>query len=289
MENKYFIDGVDVTDPNLGNGGTELPYNFIREVRVRTGGYEAEYRSALGGIMEVVTNTGSNKFHGQVFGFFTNSGLSGSPETNVFVSEPGDFTAYDFGFSVGGPIVKDKLWYYGAFNPTYRNEDISIPDQGIYQDKHNIYRFAGKLNWRANDKNDFVLSVFGDPGTGDAISGWGLGTVTHAENPDPFLYERDTGGINSILEGKHWLNDQMMLRSSVSYLTNKSHLDPRTERGKSELAFVDNETATVSGGTPGRLGKEGEVFTAGLQRDLAAGAAYLESRARVQGHLGPHR
>ena len=139
IENKYFIDGVDVTDPNLGNGGTELPYNFIREVRVRTGGYEAEYRSSLGGIMEVVTNTGSNKFHGQVFGFFTNSGLSGSPETNVFVSEPGDFTAYDFGFSVGGPIVKDKLWYYGAFNPTYRNEDIAIPDQGTYQDKHDIY------------------------------------------------------------------------------------------------------------------------------------------------------
>ena len=56
----------------------------------------------------------------------------------------------------------------------------------------------------------------------------------------------------------------MMLRSSFSYLTNKSNLDPRTELGKSELAFVDNETAAVSGGTPGRLGKEGEVFTAGL-------------------------
>lgn len=265
LENKYFIDGVDVTDPNIGNGGTELPYNFIREVRVRTGGYEAEYRSALGGILEVVTNTGSNKFHGQVFGFFTNSGLTQTPETNVLIDTPGDFTAYDFGFAVGGPLVQDKLWYYAALNPTTRTEDVAIPDFGTQESKDVTYRFATKLNWRANENNDIVLSVFGDPGGGDTVRLWsGSGTVLGAKNPDPFLYDSTLGGVNSILEGKHWVGDNTMLRTSVSYVTNTYRHLPRTEIGATEWLFVDTETNIWEGGTPGSLNKKGEVFTAGI-------------------------
>ncbi len=264
LENKYFIDGVDVTDPNQGNGGTELPYNFIREVRVHNGGYEAEYRSSLGGIMDVVTNTGSNEFHGQVFGFFTDSGLTGTPETNVFIANPGDFTLYDYGFGIGGPIVKDKLWFYGALNPTHRNEDISIPDLGTYQDKISKYRFAGKLNWRVNENNDLVLSVFGDPGGGDDVWVWPITTVSHAENVDPFLYDSTIGGVNSILEGKHWVSERIMLRSAVSLVKNTREMDPATERGQNEILFIDDETGTWSGGAPGTIGKWGTIFTAGL-------------------------
>ncbi|MEN8008381.1 MAG: TonB-dependent receptor [Candidatus Krumholzibacteriota bacterium] len=265
LENKYFIDGVDVTDPNQGNGGTELPYNFIREVRVRTGGYEAEYRSSLGGILEVVTNTGSNELHGQVFGFFTNSGLTQAPETNVLVDASGDFTAYDFGFGVGGPVVRDKLWYYAALNPTTRTEDIAIPDHGIHENSDVTYRFAGKLNWRANESNDFVLSVFGDPGGGDTVWLWpGLGTVTGATNPDPFLHDSTHGGVNSILEGRHWLGDNAMLRTSISYLTNTTRRLPRTETGWNEPLTIDNETNIWSGGTGGQIDKKGEVFTGGV-------------------------
>ena len=291
LENKYFIDGVDVTDPNRGDGGTELPYNFIREVRVRTGGYEAEYRSSLGGILEVVTNTGSNQIHGEVFGFFTNSGLTGTPETSVFIAEPGDFTAYDYGFGVGGPIVKDKLWFYGALNPTHRKEDISIPGLGVYEDQISTYRFAGKLNWRANDSNDFVLSVFGDPGGGDAVWFWPTGTMTEALNEDPFLWDETTGGVNSILEGKHWLNDRFMLRSSLSLVTSNLRMLPRTDRGKNEIHFVDEETGTVSGGTPGQLDKTGNVFTGGLHgtwlRERHTWKAGLEYRV-IKGEVDEH-
>jgi hypothetical protein len=292
LGNKYFIDGVDVTDPNRGDGGTELPYNFIREVRVRTGGYEAEYRSSLGGILEVVTNTGSNEIHGEVFGFFTNSGLTGSPETNVFIAEPGDFTAYDYGFGVGGPIVRDKLWFYGALNPTHRKEDFSFPGLGgVYEDKISTYRFAGKLNWRANENNDFVLSVFGDPGGGDAVWFWPTGTMTKALNADPFLWDETSGGVNSILEGKHWLNDRLMLRSSLSLVSNIYRKIPRTDRGKNEIHFFDEETGTVSGGTPGQLDKTGTVFTGGLHgtwlRERHTWKAGLEYRV-IKGEIDEH-
>ena len=67
FENKYFVDGVEVTDPLLGVSSTYLPYNFIKEVEVKAGGYEAEFQSALGGVINVVTNSGTNQFHGSVF------------------------------------------------------------------------------------------------------------------------------------------------------------------------------------------------------------------------------
>jgi hypothetical protein len=106
-ENKYFIDGAEATDPYLGITGTNLPYNFVKDIEVKTGGYEAEYRSSLGGIVNVVSHSGTNEFHGQVFGFFVNNQFQGSPRPSIAEPEKGDFTQYDVGLSLGGPIVRD--------------------------------------------------------------------------------------------------------------------------------------------------------------------------------------
>lgn len=65
LENKYFVDGVETTDPYRGVTGTTLPYNLIKEIEVKTGGYQAEYRSSLGGIVNAVTHSGGNEIHGQ--------------------------------------------------------------------------------------------------------------------------------------------------------------------------------------------------------------------------------
>ena len=59
FENKYFIDGMDVSYGFNSGTGTNLPYNFIKDIEVKTGGYEAEYKSSLGGIINVITNSGS--------------------------------------------------------------------------------------------------------------------------------------------------------------------------------------------------------------------------------------
>ena len=57
--------------PATLQGGMNLPYNFIREVQIKTGSYEAEYKSALGGVVNVVTHSGSNEFKGQAFSFLS--------------------------------------------------------------------------------------------------------------------------------------------------------------------------------------------------------------------------
>ena len=78
-ENGNFIDGIHVTDPYLGSGSVNLPFNFMREVQVTTAAYAAEYGRTQGGVVNVVTNSGGNEFRGQVLGFFTGDRLRAAP------------------------------------------------------------------------------------------------------------------------------------------------------------------------------------------------------------------
>ena len=134
-ENAYILDGMNVTDPVYGTFGgntntqiaqPSLLTNFIQEVDVKTGGFMPEYGRTTGGILNMVTRTGSNEFHGSVFGNFTprllvdpSGEINGAAGEAVgWRSKPNE-GAYDadFGFEVGGPIQKDKLWFYAGFAP----------------------------------------------------------------------------------------------------------------------------------------------------------------------------
>ena len=102
---------MDVTDPFRGISGMSLPYNFVEAVEVRSGGYEAEYRSSLGGVLNVVTPRGSDEIHGSVFGFFANNRLSGEPRQGGLEVAKGDFRSYDGGMTLNGPIAPGKAWF----------------------------------------------------------------------------------------------------------------------------------------------------------------------------------
>ena len=69
------MDGVNTTGVEFGIQGKELNFEFIQEVEFKSGGYEAEYGRATGGILNVVTKSGGNEFHGDVFGYFNRDSL----------------------------------------------------------------------------------------------------------------------------------------------------------------------------------------------------------------------
>ena len=163
FENKYFVDGTEVTDPLIGRDGTRLPYNFIQEIQVKDGGYNVDTRSSLGGLINVITYSGSNEFHGSVFGFYTSSRLVSNQKFGALDVTQGAFTDYDLGFGLGGPVIRDRLWFYAAYNPTSNHRDVEVPDFGTYVDKTLIHSFAGKLNWMASDNLNFNFTVTGDP------------------------------------------------------------------------------------------------------------------------------
>ncbi|TPV92316.1 MAG: TonB-dependent receptor [Myxococcales bacterium FL481] len=120
-ENQYLIDGVSVGHAGFGTNGLALSSEFVSDVNVISGGYMPEYGRASGGIISAVTKSGSNEFHGGVWGFFAPGGLEGKPKTlerrdGTIAGDRQLGLIGDIGFDIGGPIIKDKLWFYVGFD-----------------------------------------------------------------------------------------------------------------------------------------------------------------------------
>lgn len=279
QENKYFIDGAETTDPYLGLTGTNLPYNFVQDIEVRAGGYEAEYRSSLGGIMNVVSRSGGNEFHGQVFGFFVNNQFEGSTRHGVTEPEIGDFAQYDMGISLGGPIKKDKLWFFGAYNPSFSEEDVEIPGTGFHTDKSTRHSFAGKLDWRVTDRTNVTFTATGDPTVRDGVGATfgGVGVATNFEEPDPFLVDVETGGVNLLARATHMFNDNFFLEASSSRIERTTRFQGATETGRSEQLFIDEETGTWSGGYPTPVDDKSVQWTSDITGTYILGSHMLKS------------
>jgi len=113
-ENLYLIDGMSVGDGGYGYNGTPLSLDFIKEASIVTGGYLPEYGRGGGGVLDIVTKSGSNQFHGSVFGSYTPwQGDPKFPKPQDTVSTTRRLQSLrDIGFDLGGPIIKDKLWFY---------------------------------------------------------------------------------------------------------------------------------------------------------------------------------
>jgi Carboxypeptidase regulatory-like domain len=130
LENRYLVDGIDITGLTFGDVGTPVLNDFVEEIQVLTGGYNAEWGRATGGIINIVTKTGSNKFHGSVFGTFSPGFLAARRRQTPTNATSIDVTAnnvynIDFGAELGGPIVKDRLWFYAGVAPQLGRTDFT--------------------------------------------------------------------------------------------------------------------------------------------------------------------
>ena len=162
-ENRYVVDGLDTTDPAFGTIATEVPFEFIKEVEVKTGGYEAEYSGALGGVLNVITKSGGNELQGDIFGYWSDDSLQSEvPPTAQFGQDLG-YTNYDFGAALGGKLIQDKLWYFIAANPSRNEENYSTLTGLNNTETTDVKFYAGKLTWQLNPSHQVVFSAFGDP------------------------------------------------------------------------------------------------------------------------------
>jgi outer membrane receptor protein involved in Fe transport len=243
-ENNYIIDGLSATDPRFGTSGTNLTMNFVQEVQVMTGGYGAEYGRSTGGVFNVVTKSGGNTFHGDVFTYYRNKDWSPdqvvrrrNKETTTFFN--GD-TNLDFGASLGGPIVKDKLWFFLAADPTRRTTYIggsvtggtTAPSAGQqYDTDSNI--FAGKLTFTPTTNHTLVLTAFGDPTT---QRGW-LGLAN--SEPGPALRLQRTGSYNGALRYNGILSPRWLVEASIGRHHQRNELEPDSDTGRNVPRQID--------------------------------------------------
>ncbi len=140
-ESTYLVEGQDTENVSAGYSNANVPFEFIQEVQVKSSGIEAEHGGALGGVVNVVMKKGSNAYHGSLFMTYESDGMDGSPNENlrydplsagnagigqdptpqIYSPKKDHFRIAQPGFVVGGPIVKDRLWFFLGFAPQYNS------------------------------------------------------------------------------------------------------------------------------------------------------------------------
>ncbi|MBI4456647.1 MAG: TonB-dependent receptor [Acidobacteria bacterium] len=115
-QNNFLLDGSDVQDATgrtpAGVSGTTLGVETVREFTVLTSIYSAEYGKVAGGVINAVTKSGTNELHGTVFEFLRNDNLDAR---NFFDRTKPEFKRNQFGFTAGGPIRKDRTFFFGSY------------------------------------------------------------------------------------------------------------------------------------------------------------------------------
>ena len=118
----YLLDGVDYNDPYIN---TNLPFpspDALEEFNVQTDNMSATYGNATGGVANVVTKSGTDQFHGDVFEFLRNYAMDAK---NYFANSPDPLKQNQFGATLGGPILKGKLFFFGSYQGTRQNTAIT--------------------------------------------------------------------------------------------------------------------------------------------------------------------
>src|SRR5215471_6908597 len=186
LENQYVVDGTNVTNTGygglgsysiiFGSLGNATPYDFIKEIQVKTGGYEAEFGQSTGGVVNVVTKSGTNNYRGSLFGYAQPTALQGQfkqfQATNGSVSTTGTSVS-DTGAEVGGPVLKNRLFFFGAIDPSWQKSVFNAPPGFALASLGDISRnrrtvsYAAKGTLQLGSGHNVSASFFGDPSHGD--------------------------------------------------------------------------------------------------------------------------
>ena len=214
-ENVYIVNGLNTTNFRNFTGSSSVPFEFYEQVEVKTGGYQAEFGKATGGVVNAVTKSGSNDWE---FGFNVSytpdSLIEDKPDTYSSRNNLDERDFMETNAWVSGPIIKDMLFFYLLVNP----EDDEYVDTGMTQQY--IYKkdetfFGGKLDFYAGDKVHLEYTYFNDD----------------SENvEDTYSYDADTGATSLI--GPSFYN-----------VGGDNHI------GKASFLITDNLTAAITYGS----------------------------------------
>ncbi|MCM3877701.1 MAG: TonB-dependent receptor [Thermoanaerobaculia bacterium] len=287
-ENLYLIDGVNTTNVIKGFQGKSINNEFVEEVEVKTGGYQAEFGRNTGGVINVITKSGGNEFHGDAFGYYDNTNMKAQPRVDASpaYSQDGDQQGQpyfsknnrtEFGIGLGGFFVKDRLWFYGAYDrvdqklEAFQTAGIRNGEAFPRDQKSDLY--SGKLTVRITDSTTLIGTVFADPQTNEGLAAGG--DVVGSTNSNTFNGTRELGGTDyaakvSQLFGTFGLATVQYARHKEAYLF--------TPAGATAAQVTDN-TPTLEGRPAVIQGGWGQVFGPTINnestRDAFGGAMSL--------------
>ena len=195
-ENKYYLDGIDTTNLRTGVSATPFLTDFIGELQVKSSGYAAEFGGSTGGVVSVISKSGTNEFHSEIGTYFNSEALngdlalnntagtaggsalgsglaqlapgttgvrralrlvlSGDNEAETVLYPKDDYTRWDPHFQVGGPIVRDKLWFWAGYTPQLENTDriVTFNSTGAtdaFSSTETTQNLVGNVTWQVSD------------------------------------------------------------------------------------------------------------------------------------------
>jgi outer membrane receptor protein involved in Fe transport len=268
-ESVYYINGLNVTDQRTFLGYANLPFDAIQSIDVKTGGYSPEFGRATGAVVNIVTRSGSNDFHGGASAFWTPSGLAGKSPTSYYVPPTNVAGEYlyngqakrdlvDTDVWLSGPIIKDRLFFFALLNP--REEKVAFAPasngpagtnavNGIQQTAYaHDPRWFGKLDFNITDKQRLEATVFSDAQTTRYnYYNWSLAGGRGARG---LPSASKSGGLDSILKYTGVFTDWFTLSAQVGQV-NAQYTDggplastPRV-RDRTGVVSPNNPTGAV--------------------------------------------
>jgi hypothetical protein len=192
-ENKYFLDGIDTTNLRTGISATPFLTDFIEEVQVKSSGYAAEFGGSTGGVVSVISKSGTNQFRGETGAYFNSEALNGDLALNNTSGTAGgsalgsglaqlapgttgtrralrlvlsganaaetveypkdDYSRWDPHFQLGGPVLRDRLWFWGGYTPQIERTERTVTfrsnqQTSTFSSKETTQNLVGNVTWQ---------------------------------------------------------------------------------------------------------------------------------------------
>ena len=239
-------------------------FEYLQEVQVKTGGISAEYGGALGGVISAVTKSGGNAYRGEAHYYFTGASTSASPVERLVLNPADDITVnyfqdeeqpndrHDIGGSIGGPILRDKLFFFGSWAPRYvrRRTTTSSPATrpAPSSQKQTINSAFGKVNYDPSNRLRTSFSVLWTPttseGTLPAYNGAAPNTISSSKASNE---NQKTRGFEIPQISYSGTLDFTLSNSSLLSVRGGMFDDNYRDTGVPLISSVSYQTSNISG------------------------------------------
>ena len=249
-QNRYLVDGLDITDPATNTSAFDFNFDSIAQVDTQVVPMDAQY-NALGGVINLITRSGSERFTADASVYFNHQALSAGTLAGTQIyegalldqSNPRPPTArYQVNLNVGGPIVRQKLWFY--LSAEYQHRLTSVVPGPPLNTQHPAAAFDGffprfKLSYAPRPRHQLTLSVNTDPKFET--------NLRQSNSYDAAAeYARTRTGVFGVLDYQWFITDRLIFEVQTGVAFNRSQLAP--QNGDTvHAAHTDRATGIVSG------------------------------------------
>ena len=152
-ENAYQVNGLNITNFRTMIGSTMVPYEFLQEVQVKTGGYEAEFGRSTGGVINMITKSGTNTLRGGASAYWEPQGIQGhQPDTYDDRNSLEERELTEVDASLGGPILRDRLFLFGFVRYVDSSATHYSPGRSEAPSLSQPY-WGGKVDWSITSRH----------------------------------------------------------------------------------------------------------------------------------------